>query len=234
MDFRQNTLSYDAFRRQRLLRPLVRQAEGLFPASWEDIVSIILDFYTKNQANLCASLIAGPYTSMETGVMAKLWANRWFRTYNFYLDVNVVSGVNYSDLFNENYRNKSVYFLFSFNPRLESPLVNLELRRAVAVRDAVVVVLGNTYNLTYKTLNLGVDGTQIMSIFRGSSKLIKYFIKKTGHIFLGHASLNHWPLISLFKEMVKNLNKFSRNSSWSISLVPLLDLNPRLVGDGVV
>jgi len=213
--------SYDSFRRQRLMRPLLKKQDGFLASSWQDAFLKIFEFVEERHQKVLLNIVAGPYTSVEAGVAAKVWANRWFDTHNFYLDVNNVTPVAHKGLFNDLYVGKQVYFLVSFNPRFEAPLLNLELRRAVVTRDAMVITLGNTYNLTYNTLNLGINKFNLTSLFTGSSKIIKYFLKKTGHIFMGHSLLNQPSLISLLELLVTKLNRLSSEKSWSLSLVPL-------------
>lgn len=167
----------DGLRNQRLDTPYVRNKGKLEPASWDDAFAVIAKKLKKLQGNQIAAL-AGNLADVEAmfalkSLMKQLGSpNIDCRLDGAAIDAseraNYIMNTPIADL-----ERADVVLLVGTNPRLEAPLVNTRLRKAVAKGNAVVYSIGEAAALTYPVHELGNDPILLNSLLDGSHDVAK-------------------------------------------------------------
>lgn len=183
--------SYDSYKRQRLLKCLVRAGSSLSYVSLEQAYSLFWKEYSR-EASVAQGAIfcAGKVFDIESAQAVKDWGNKWFERVEFVTESSLVdidfrssycSHVSFSEL-----THKRNLLLVNFNARLSLPLFNVKLRRAVVSGHMRVFTVGPSFNMNYPTINLGLDvGGLLRQLVLGRTFLCKHFLLNASAIICG-------------------------------------------------
>lgn len=78
----------------------------------------------------------------------------------------------------------SFVFLYAFDPRFESPIFNLRLRREVLSRSLRVITWGFRSSLNFSSIFMGNSVGSLLALYHGSSRFARYLLKSSSP-FLG-------------------------------------------------
>ncbi len=147
----------DGLMRRRLDQPYVRRDGQLRPVSWKQAFQAIADV----DAGSSVAAIAGDLVDCETMYAAKALLSLMGSSHlegrqtGLAYDVSSFDAVRFNTPLAE-LEHADVVLLIGANPRLEAPLVNTRIRKAIK-RGAKVYAFGRETDLTYKATWLGED-----------------------------------------------------------------------------
>lgn len=164
--------SYDGLKRQRLNEPMMRRPDGrLQPVTWHDALEVIAEVTQQVKPEEMVA-IAGKLSDVESIMALKDYMNR-MGSENIWCEGN---GMNpQADLRSEYLLNTSIAglekgdaFLFvGTNPRVEAPMVNARIRKAVRAGHAKVASVGPPTDLAYEHQHLGIGPETLIQIAEG-------------------------------------------------------------------
>lgn len=197
---------YDALKRQRLDRPLVKGPDGqLAPASWSSALAAVAAGLATSQGNEIKP-IAGKLADAESMIALKDLLNRLGSgnlmheggfpdmpadVRSTYLANSTVAGIDSAD----------VVLLVGTNPRLEAPVLNARLRK-VFLDGTQIALLGVPADLTYKYEHLGSDPAALKALAAGNGAFFEK-LKKAKHpmVVVGPGILRRADRDALLKEV---------------------------------
>ena len=165
--------AFDGLRKQRLHMPMARQADGTFKElTWEEALSIASQKLGSVKGNEIQGII-GQFNDIESILAFKDLLNRLncdnidvrrnaphfnadFRSQ--YLMNSRITGIDETDLL----------ILIGFNPKVESPVLNARIRKAVNVNGLDVALIGSAPNLTYDYNHLGNTAEVLKDLAEGN------------------------------------------------------------------
>jgi NADH dehydrogenase (ubiquinone) Fe-S protein 1 len=206
---------YDSLSTQRLQKPLLKMGKQFFNISWKGVF-LWLGFKLKKLKNIFSMHgVIGNVVDFETIIVLRDFLNK-FGSSNFFNDSNFKLNI---DLRNNYLLNTEITkledmdfcILLGFNPRLELPLLNLRLRKAVKKNNAFIVLYGSSHNLTYKFYNISNNLMDFLKFLEGKSYICRNYIKASFPFILKGTSLlyrldcNDFSMV--FEEFLKKINK---------------------------
>lgn len=165
--------AFDGLRKQRLHVPMSRQADGTFKElTWEEALSIASQKLGSVNGNEIQGII-GQFNDIESILAFKDLLNRLncdnidvrrnaphfnadFRSQ--YLMNSRVTGIDETDLL----------IIIGTNPKVESPVLNARIRKAVNVNGLDVALIGSAPNLTYDYHHLGNTAEVLKDLAEGN------------------------------------------------------------------
>lgn len=221
--------SFDGLNLQRLSYPLYREkcSEDFINLSWSEVLLKLTDkFKVINKDKvLCLS---GEINDLETLVAYKDFGNKVLETSNFFIqkDINNIN----SD-FRENFSFNNTYYkvdqadlviLVGLNPRIESPVFNIRLRRLYSQKKKFIFSLGFGINLSYYSSLSGLNMNNIINLFEGRSLLSNLVSKSKqpliifGESFIRRLDSNSLELFRFIMNNLMNSRKFNFTKNWNI------------------
>jgi NADH-quinone oxidoreductase chain G len=169
---------YDGLSRQRLDFPMIRQGGDFVPVDWRQALEVIKQNLAGVQGHEMLA-IAGDMADAESMVAVRDLFHRLGAS-NLQSRSDVYSGLS-TDLRSEYVMNSGLagveqadaLLLIGSNPRMEAPLFNIRVRKAVVHNGLQVGVVGANANLTYKTQHLGNDLAVLQQIADGRHAFCK-------------------------------------------------------------
>ena len=167
--------SYDGLKRQRLDFPLIRNGANFVPVDWRQAFEIIATNLSAVKGNEIAA-VAGDDADAEAMVslkdlMNKLGSSSLYSRSSLCADVRsdyiMNSGLDGIDA-------ADALLMIGTNPRMEAPLFNVRVRKAVIHRSISVGLVGPKSNLTYTHSHLGDDVAVLNQIADG--KYVYYLL----------------------------------------------------------
>lgn len=180
--------SYDGLKKQRLTVPMVKDENGVFKeSSWIQALTVVGQKMQSFQGNEMAGII-GEFSDVESIIAFKDLFNR-MDSDNFevrsdtsklnadlrssYLFNSKIQGIEYTDML----------LLVGVNPRLEVPVLNARILKAVRHNNLKVAYIGPSADLGYDYVHLG-----------NSTSTLNEIVDKTHPIF-EHLSKAELPMI---------------------------------------
>lgn len=202
--------SYDGFRRQRLVTPMVKLADTFQEISWEE--SFFYYFYNFNlfsydfiSNDSVIEGISGKFVDLESNVIFKDFITS---SKNIDSRINYHSKIKQDSIFLENlifdknlsnFEKLDLCILVSTNLRYENPILNLKLMRAVNNKGLIVLNFFGNDNLKYKNYSLGKTIKDLLNFLEGKTKY-SILLKKSKN-----------PLIILGESLKKRIDGYSFN-----------------------
>jgi len=203
--------SYDGFKRQRLSVPMLRINGKLEFSTWEIVLSKLANYIKTRSKFDSLRFILGDFVDFETQIFVKFMVER-FGFDVFFQDLSEFNqDFSHNYLLNSNVESFSkfdVFFLIGSNPRLESPLVNLKIRRRVN-EGARVFYFGGNIDLGYKIINLGSDVNDLVRVVEGKHLLSKILINAINPLVIIGSSVFQRNDAKQFYNLLSYLKKFS-------------------------
>lgn len=204
--------SYDAFSQQRLFNPLLKVKGQFNKISWQEAFDIIKQKYKESYSfrgiygNVCDTesilLFAELIRKIGTGYIENQVHN-----------LGLSSDLRQEYLMNTNYDqidNADLCTFIGANPRFESPLLNLKIRKNVLKGTMGVITIGHSSNLTYPAMNLNNSTKTILSLIEGKSNACQKIVNAIKPVgYLGTDALhikNTNNLVPLLKELFSRTN----------------------------
>ncbi|GLJ26772.1 hypothetical protein SUGI_0521950 [Cryptomeria japonica] len=163
---------YDGLKRQRLNEPMIRRSDGrLEPVSWRDALEVIAQVAREVSPEEKVG-IAGKLSDVESMMALKDYMNK-MGSDNIWCEGDGMDPQ--ADLRSDFLLNTSIAglekgdaFLFvGTNPRVEAPMVNARIRKAVREGHAIVASVGPPMDLAYDHEHLGVGPESLIQIAEG-------------------------------------------------------------------
>jgi len=186
--------AYDGIKKRRLDRPYIRKNKKLVEATWGDAFTLIKKKLKGLKGTEIAGL-AGDMADMEgmfafKGLLNSMNSKRIeCRQDGAALD----TAIRASYLMNTGIAGieKADYLLLvGTNPRVEAPLVNTRIRKAVVKNGLQVANIGNAEDLTYNVTEYGDDAALLKSVKSGRHEISKALkAAKNPMIIIGQAAL---------------------------------------------
>jgi NADH-quinone oxidoreductase subunit G len=147
--------AYDGLRYQRLSQPLLRTARGSYrPLAWERALRLLAARFRRAKGLVLAP---GPYLDLETAARIRKMTVLKARIYLASPVPYVRPRQSYSPQWLVALASAPALTLAYLDPRLESPIFHLRLRREVVGRGLRVLSLGPRLTLAFPHLALGSD-----------------------------------------------------------------------------
>jgi NADH dehydrogenase (ubiquinone) Fe-S protein 1 len=195
--------SYDAFRRQRLYYPMVRNSKVFAKIGWKKILFLLKSSLTSRLNTLTSQnmfkAFIGDFLDLESLYLIKKFFHLSGSNYFIGLNSNrndlstlYSLNISMSDL-----EKTDLCLLVDLNLRVQSPILNSKVRRLVLKTNLPVYLVGYHSNFNYYVKHVSNSSSVLLSIFEGSHWLSSRISKG----FSSH------PLL-LVSEGVINLNVF--------------------------
>lgn len=172
-------LVVDGLRRQRLDRPYVRDmADGkLKPATWSKAFSAIRNALARCKGKEMATIVGDQCDAESMFALRELMSRHGCKTFEGRQDGAAIKGrdkalkgARSGYLFNSTIAGldeTDAILLVGCNPRVEAPLVNTRILRAVRQRQVPVMRIGPEADLTYQVQDLGNDPSLLNDFAKG-------------------------------------------------------------------
>jgi len=221
--------SYDAFRRQRLYYPMVRNSKAFSKIGWKKILlilksSLISRLNTTTSQNMFKAFI-GDFLDLESLYLIKkffhLSGSNYFVGFN---SNNTDSSILYSMNINMRDLEKTDFcLLVDLNLRVQSPILNSKIRRLVVKTNLPVYLIGYHSNFNYYVKHVSNSSSVLLSIFEGShwlsSRISKGF-SLNPLLLVGESVINSSTFSSLFSTISTYTNLI--RSNWNgFGVIPL-------------
>lgn len=166
--------SYDAFRRQRLYYPMVRQGSNFVKVSWKKIFFLLKAFLTfrlksKTPFNMLKAYV-GEFLDLETLYLIRKFS--YLNGSNYFIgstSANVDSSITYSLNVNVNDLEKADFcLLVDLNLRIQSPILNSKIRRLVVKSNLPVYLIGYHSNFNYYAKHISSSSSTLLNMLEGS------------------------------------------------------------------
>ncbi|CAA6664282.1 unnamed protein product [Spirodela intermedia] len=162
---------YDGLKRQRLNDPMIRGPDGRFKSvSWRDALAIVAEVAQQVKSEEIVG-IAGQLSDAESMMALKDFLNR-MGSNNVLCEGN---GSAQADLRSSYLLNTSIsgleradaFLIVGSQPRVEAPMVNARIRKAVRAAKAKVGYIGPPADLNYDYQHLGTGPKTLLEIAEG-------------------------------------------------------------------
>ena len=220
--------SYNGLIHQRLLNPMLKKNGKFTIITWNKAFQIINDklnkilMYSKNPS-LDIVGIFGEFIDLETSIAFKNFLKN-LNSSSYYLlslnnklnyyknNLNLLNNHNFNF---DNLNNLNTCLLIGLNPRFESSVFNIFLRKNVINNNLKIYTINSSINLTYPLTNLS-NNLNIFNNLLSNNKLLKIFNKKENlKIILG---LN--LLINPNGELIfLKLKKLQKKFNFSLNII---------------
>jgi len=196
---------YDGLKLQRILQPMIKKSNFFLNCNWTDAIDCIGNIFNKkySQCNwgrleLIKALkfrfvvFQGSLVDLNTISMVKNFLDKicFFAAHRpkpkhkpiFLYQRPFFFSSDFFDnfIFGSSYKNFSIIdflILVNLNTRLESPLLNLQIKKIFYRNSLMVCSVGHLTNLGFECFNLGNDLTSLVNILKGRHLICKKFIK---------------------------------------------------------
>ena len=185
--------SYDALKRQRLDRPMVRGSDGkLQETSWEFALDYVAEKLKATEPDAIRA-VAGKLCDAESMISLKDMMNKLGASHTTPEGMaNVSADVRSSYLFNSNLvgvEDADYVLLIGTNPRTEAPVLNVRLRRAVIAGGATVTSVGPNADLSYPSTHLGDTTATLEEITSGKHAVCESIKAANNPLVIGGSEL---------------------------------------------
>ena len=211
--------SFDSYTKGRLQYPVIKICYKYISVSWQAALGWIGFQFIARQIKNFVGIIGGMVDS-ETIINLKDLLSKMGKSYymienikNMSIDFRFqyVMNMKLSEL-----ENSDICFLIGFNPRLELPLLNVRLRKAVKSGICEVYSFSYMYDLTYFSYTISNQISLFIKFLEGNSLLCRKFLNsKNPCILMSSAMLERYDanyltsfipntLYNIFKQRYKN------------------------------
>lgn len=193
---------YDSLKYQRLLKPMIKINDKFIKVSWlfifKYLKSYLLYLLKNAQMNNFKFInvigIFGEFIDLESlflfkNFLNKLGTSNIYSSWNFTTLKNIDYRSNY--LFNKNLiniQNADCILLVGINLRLESPILNIKIRKSY-LNNCPIYSLGFNSILNYYTKQLGTNMSVLINILEGRHWFCKKLVQSKNPIILIGSSL---------------------------------------------
>ena len=205
---------YDALEYQRFNSVILKKNRNWYKISWLKSFCFIKQNFQWNITNY----ICGNYIESELVLLLKKYANT-FGSSNLLNDnklLNLKTILDYRIYLNDlnKLRENHLYLLINSNLRLESPILNTEIRKSFINLNALIFSFNTYFDMSFSYKQVGLSLNLLKRFFEGKLWICKLFSKSTkACIVLGQNILNRIDNVIL---LIENLNLILKklNLNW--------------------
>ncbi len=197
--------AYDGIQSQRLLNPMIFKNSLFIKVTWLHsfifmtyLLKNIL-YYLKDNIkipvlfnNMCENLVDIEALFALKHLFTSCGYNITNKTNNASLRSNYLFNTCIKKL-----KKADLILLVGVNPRLESPLINLELRKNFLKYKGLIFSIGYSTNLTYNIQHLGNSTAILLKLFKGKHWLAQYLKKSKMPLIIKNSSQDNLKLFQL-------------------------------------
>lgn len=212
--------SYDGIKKQRLDRPYVRKSGKLVEATWDEAFKAVKKGIKGLKGKEIAGLV-GDVAEMESmlafkDLLGTLGSKRIeARQDGAALDTSVRAGY----LMNTGIagiEEADYILLVGTNPRVDAPMVNARIRKAVVKNGLTVANVGSAEDLSYAVEEFGDDATLLKTIKTGRHDIAKALkAAKKPMIIVGQAALAREDGAAILKKARDIADKYCMAEGWN-------------------
>lgn len=224
--------SYDGLNKQRLFSPLLKLNGKFKKISWQEAFNLINTKFKEKYffEGICGNLIESESMFLFKELLTKI-GNSSIESRNSFLNIDNDLRENY--LMNttfDNINKADVCLLVGTNLRIESPILNLKIRKNKIKNNLHIYILGYNPNLNYETITIGNNTKHLLNLIEGKNYFCKNLINSNFPLtYIGTSLLQQSELSNIlnkFKSLfIKNnwngFNILHQNSS----IITGLELN---------
>jgi NADH-quinone oxidoreductase chain G len=173
---------YDGLMKQRIQKPFFKLGKNFINVSWKNVflwIGKTLIELKQKKANIIA--ISSTITEIESIVVLKDLINKlgssfFWMEQNYALNLDIPANYSFFKSVKE-LEIADFCILLNFNPRLEMPLLNVRIKKAIKNKNIFVVLYGYAMNLTYKFYNISNNISDFLFFIEGKSYICRKFLK---------------------------------------------------------
>ena len=221
---------FDGLMKWRVNVPLMKKKEDMIYVSWIQAFYYFLlkvwfhSFFFKSKNLIFLNSMFADYELIITSklLMKKLG----------FLFFNKKNNININDYYlyylNPNFfkdiDEKNVFIFVGYNLRLESPILNIKLRKKSMRDDVLYLGIGSIFNDNLNLKNIGLNSASIIKYLQGKLKICNLMLKKVKKDFaffnsnlflLGNNIINRVDCKDLFNIIGKYNNMLVKNSKYN-------------------
>lgn len=215
--------SYDGLQKQRLSSPMILKKDIFIKVSWLESL-LYINYIVKRSLKYLNSPKGALYMvpnynnliDVESLFLVKHLFTHCGYNYNINNTHNSMSDIRSNYLFNittSELKKVDTLLLIGINPRLEAPLINIELRKLFIKKKLLIFSVGASVNLTYNIQHIGATSQTLIKVLKGKHWISQYLLKAKypiiikGHSLLQGESINSniVSIISSLKNYIKKL-----------------------------
>lgn len=214
---------YDGLKRQRLVAPLRRIGSRFIKINWIEVYAELAKHLLLSGARRI-NLFVGKLVDLNCFYSFVIFFNR-LKQLNKTTVAVLYSEDPYSSLprfFRKQYmfpaleqlQKVDLLLLIGSNLRLESPLLNVQVRKRVLTYNLSVFTLGFQSDLTYETTNLGLLATSVKSLVEGRHPFLKFWLRRSFPMVLYSYGVSRLRLnnsLELFKRLASCFGPLNLN-----------------------
>ena len=218
--------SFDSYTKGRLQYPVIKICYKYISVSWQAALGWVGFQFIARQIKNFIGVIGGMVDS-ETIINLKDFLSKMGKSYYMIENIkNIIIDFRFQYLMNiklSELENLDICFLIGFSPRLELPLLNVRLRKAVKFGNCEVYSFSYIYDLTYFSYNISNQISLFIKFLEGNSFLCRKFLNsKNPSILMGSSNLERYDsknLVSFIPKILYNiLKKKYKNSFFNLIL----------------
>lgn len=217
--------AFDGLRKQRLHIPLLRSADGSFKElKWEEAMEIASQKLSSVKGDEIQGMI-GQFNDLESVLAFKDLLNRLncdnidvrrnaphlkadFRSQ--YLMNSRIMGIDETDLL----------LLVGCNPRVEAPVLNARIRKAVGVNGLQVGVIGSAGNYGYDYVHLGNSAKTLKELVDGKHPYLEETLAKADNpmVLISSSTLGRTDgegIMDLVQELASKTKIINQKDKWN-------------------
>lgn len=211
---------YDGLKARRLDVPYVRKSKKLMQASWADAFKAIKSKLKGVKGDEIAAIV-GDQADMEAmaalkDLMASLGSTRVeCRQDGSAVDASVRAGYIMNNSI-AGVEDADYLLLVGANPRLEAPILNTRIRKAVRHFGLKVGNIGNAEDLTYRVAEFGDDAAILNAVLDGNHEVVKALTAaEKPMIMIGQAALAGEDGAAILKAVRDIADKYCMRNGWN-------------------
>lgn len=174
--------AYDAFKRWRFIKPMIKKNNIFVETSWETAFSFIKNKVLLNKYNDII-INTGNFTDLEHITALKSLTDKLD---NVIINNNINKNCDLQNYFisSENVHNiitNKVIILVGTNLRIENPILNIKLRKLAQSSNLLIAYIGAKYDSNIDFYHLGTDINILKKLLKGKHpwvNIIQSFLKK--------------------------------------------------------
>jgi len=132
--------------------------------------------------------------------------------------------------FFENIKNKNFFVFIGYNLRLESPILNIKLRKKKIKEDIFYYIIGSNFNDNLNCKNIGLNIKNLINYLQGKSKICNLILKKLKKLNKNYENILNLNMFLLGNNIVlrsdnKDIINLINNKTKNLKYITILNNN---------
>ncbi len=215
---------YDGLLKQRIQKPYIKLGNNFLNVSWKNVFlwlgHKLIDFKinTENILAVCSTITEVESIIALKDLMNKIGSSFFWMEQNYSLNLDLFSSYSFLKSLKD-LENADFCLLLGLNPRLELPLLNVRIKKAIKNKNIFVLLYGYTMNLTYKIYNVSNSFIDFLFFLEGKSIICRKLLKVNNPFILQGDSFMYrddsnslLTLHLMFNYILSNIKKRFKNN----------------------